>query len=112
MKLNCKTGDLAIIIQGVTSNRNVGKLVTVLGPAQQHGYWIVHCDHPMKTILGGLFSSESTVGPIEDYRLRPIRHPGDGAIDESAAWLPPVPLTTQRIEQQTRQSLKTDPEDV
>ena len=100
MTLNCKPGDLAIIIQGFTTTRNIGKLVTVLGPAHQAGCWIVRCDHPLKTVLGGAdgIRSESTVGPIEDYRLRPIRDPGDDAVDESSAWLPRVPF----IEQQGR----------
>lgn len=95
MKLNCKPGDLAVIVQGFTTTRNIGKLVTVLGPAYQPGCWIVKCDHPLKTVVGGAdgIRSESTVGPIEDYRLRPIRDPGDHAADESLAWLPPVPAS-------------------
>ena len=91
MKLNCKPGDLAIIVQGLFTHRNIGKLVTVLGPANQPGCWIVQCDHPMKTVLGGVFRSESNVGPIEDYRQRPIRDPRDFAVDESIGWLPAVP---------------------
>lgn len=99
MKLNCKPGDLAVIVRGLTTNRNVGKLVTVIGPGFQPGFWIVKSDHPLKAIFGGMggLSSECTVGPIEDRRLRPIRAPGDDAVDESAAWLPPVPRTAQQV---------------
>lgn len=97
MKLNCRPGDLAVIVRGLTTNRNVGKLVTVIGPGVHEGFWIVKSDHPLKAIFGGLggITSECTVGPIEDSRLRPIRFPGEDCIDESAAWLPPVPFKYQ-----------------
>jgi len=89
--MNCKPGDLAVIIKGLFTERNVGKIVTVISPAAQAGCWIVQCDSPLKTVVGGLFRSESNIGPIEDHRLHPIRDPGDSAVDESTAWLPPVP---------------------
>jgi hypothetical protein len=87
MKLNCKPGDLAVIIKGGLSDRNVGKLVTVIGPTDKIGEWMVRCDRPMNVAIGGIAAGEKFVGPIADSRLRPIRPQDDDAQDETLIWL-------------------------
>ncbi len=78
MKLNCKPGDLAVIVSAKDA-RNIGKIIEVLelldfsfGPA-----W---------TFKGGVPDAERRM--VMDYCLRPIRDPGGDAVDETLTWLP------------------------
>lgn len=97
--MNCKQGDLAVIVHSVMGNE--GKVVTCLrflGTVQ-----FVQCDDSIKskpaweidrylpTTLGVL----SNV--IADHRLRPLR-PDDGT-DETLLWAPvPIPATKPQTE--------------
>lgn len=83
MKLNCKVGDLAIVVNG----ENAGRLVSVLR-ASQWGrmFWFVELvgSHgPMRDRFTGAERNAPT-GNVHDSRLRPIRdQPGD---DETLLW--------------------------
>jgi hypothetical protein len=100
--MNCKPGDLAVIVRGRVDTSNVGKFVTVrraLGhfaagetfrgpdggmksaPTDDFYWWI---EGP------SLRCMERSVDAwhVEDSRLRPIRDPGEDARDETLNWLP------------------------
>lgn len=82
MKLNCKPGDLAIVIAG-SPVENIGKIikVTKLIPSYFGPAW----EFEGSGLLGGCTE-------ITDYCLRPIRDPGEDAKDETLEWLPvPTP---------------------
>lgn len=86
--MNCKPGDIAIVIKSAAGNE--GKIVEVLSPlgedpvigrtmwCEGEGFcWLVRSSgSPIKTSRGRIFGE----APIPDARLRPIR-PGD--LDES-----------------------------
>jgi hypothetical protein len=111
MNLNCRPGDLAVVVGSVLGNG--GLLVRVLheSPGNSlppktvfvvHGNkfhvergefcWVVEAlGSPIKKGSGKAYR----ICPAADKYLRPIRDPGDDARDESAAWLPPVPTQTK-----------------
>ena len=75
--MNCKQGDIAIVVGG----RAVGYIVTCIGrfdgPWNDRDYepgWRI--DRPIPKMNG---RHEAT---IADHYLRPIRDPGDDAVDE------------------------------
>ena len=82
--MNCKPGDLAIVVKSVAGNE--GRILTVLR-------WIGHIqgfsgndwwetDVEVRTLLGG------RIAAMRDSFLRPIRPQSDGARDETLGWLP------------------------
>lgn len=82
--MNCKQGDLAIVIRSVAGNE--GKIVRCLqflGSVPGFGrndYWLI--DREMPTKLGAS-------APIaSDGWIRPINNPGDDAVDETLLRLP------------------------
>lgn len=95
--MNCEKGDLAILVMcdGSSFGRLV-RCVTFLGPQRvmrksgeicSFDCWLI--DPPLP--------DHANIGMCQfapDAWLRPIRDPGDDAVDESKAWLPPVPLPT------------------
>lgn len=91
MTLNCRPGDLALIERaGRETQHLVGHFVTVKR--------IHHASSPR--LPGWVYEPRFIAADgvavewLEDCCLRPIRDPGDDAVDESKAWLPPVPLPT------------------
>jgi len=82
MKLNCKVGDLAVVING----ENAGRIVKVVLPSKrQANWWLVDVigSEGVGFDLDGN-RAKSNIGHIADKRLRPIRdQPGD---DETLAW--------------------------
>lgn len=93
MKLNCKAGDLAVVVKSEAGNE--GKIVRCL---RYLGYqlWRDRDNSPLCRptweIDQGLYSLDGSLrSEICDDQLRPIRDPGDDAKDESLSWLPPVP---------------------
>jgi len=88
--MNCKPGDLAVIVRSRAGNE--GRLVTCLrlankaeadtaGFAQDAGpIWVV--DRQLNTLYG----FPATLA--HDNNLRPIRDPGDDAVDETLLRLP------------------------
>lgn len=81
--MRCKVGDLAVIVRG---ENNIGRFVNVLMPSPLHGagWWFVE-------MVGGpgdgihyftKVRDRGVLGNISDARLRPIRDPGEDAVDE------------------------------
>jgi hypothetical protein len=80
--MNCKPGDLAVIVKPGTTHRNLGKLVVVKNLLWDD-MWNVEALSPCHKENGRY----ETWGFIEDHRLRPLRDPGDDAVDETILWL-------------------------
>ncbi|CAN7188336.1 hypothetical protein [Acidovorax sp. LjRoot117] len=82
--MNCKPGDMAVIVCG----ENVGVFVDVLEP---HLFfkqaWRVRVHSAVRTDLGNIVGKGEIAGCL-DYKLRPIRDPGGDAQDETLSWLP------------------------
>lgn len=80
MKLNCRPGDLAIVVVG----ENSGKLVDVIQehPIWGRGVWRV-VPHSNVSSTFGHSKAGAPIG-CDDYRLRPIR-PDEGD-DETLTW--------------------------
>lgn len=94
--MNCKPGDLAVIRGTHPIVELHGVMLTCvefLGAVEgERDVWQfnfaggrAHIDDHGKAWSHGL---------IQDRHIRPIRDQGDDAVDESKAWLPPVPLPT------------------
>lgn len=89
--MNCKQGDLArIVAPGEPAHGYIVRCIKLIHRARdQHGrvlegdFWLIDPHPPCKNGERG--------DAARDKNLRPIRDPGDDAIDESKAWLPPVP---------------------
>lgn len=79
--MNCKPGERAFVIAGFPAS-NLGKVVRVLKLEGNLWEYEGHLD--------SMFPG-ARAWRVADDCLCPIRDPGDDAIDESKAWLPPVP---------------------
>lgn len=68
--MRCKVGDLAVIVSGGTTERNIGRFVEILRLSHVPGEWFCR-------VLGGVAHLEcggcGDEGRIADSRLRPIR---------------------------------------
>jgi hypothetical protein len=102
--LNCRPGDLAVIFRSPQSPANVGKIVRVIRPAVEgewiegwrvclnKGYpaWIVESNGSLLTWssfkVNGKKGQTNLVRQraYADYCLKPIRDPGDDAVDQFA----------------------------
>lgn len=101
--MNCKPGDLAVIVRD-DFTENAGRVVTVVRASCERElevaipgdfHWEVHCVTPLAI---GQYDRRTgmLVGPthrlrqgtVLDRDLRPIRDPGDDAVDETLLWLP------------------------
>jgi hypothetical protein len=102
--MNCKPGDLAVIVFDGEAPQNIGRFVTVIelfdrpipgwddvGPS-----WTV-LPRTSLVSVGVDYSTGEIMNPFEahtdecqmpDKWLRPIRDPGDDAVDETLLWLP------------------------
>lgn len=99
--MNCKPGDLVMVhrsdgwgLAGRVSKAAVGRLTTAShldapksSMCRANLIWVLA--EPLVIELDGV---QYVVRGFADDVLRPIRNPGDDAVDESKAWLPPVPL--------------------
>jgi hypothetical protein len=87
--MKCKPGELAIVVGGYDPMcpPPLGAIVRVTRP---------NCHFPTCWEMSPpVFDPrDGCEVVIEDRHLLPIRDPGDDAVDESKAWLPPVPLPT------------------
>jgi hypothetical protein len=96
VKLNCKVGDLAVIVKDRYMPENIGKLVVVLEPGDQEWedadgfYWYVQAiGSPIRCRLyeDAEFTGELSFdmeANVADHELKPIRdHEGD---DETLTW--------------------------
>ena len=77
-KLNCRAGDLAIIVDAFTSD-NIGMFVKVLGKHRNQSacpadevIWLVQAPHPMRYEKLGKITHKKK-GPVLDSWLNPIR---------------------------------------
>lgn len=75
--MNCKPGDIAIVIAGVVEN--VGRLVHVereygLVDYSHKGYGMLLCwvVTPLDRLMGNIFGDQVDVGYIPDIALRPL----------------------------------------
>lgn len=85
MKLNCKPGDLAVVMRSFQGNE--GRIVRCIRLVQVR--WERGEECPTWEIyppLQNVVHHARTFCP--DFQLRPIRDPGDDARDESLSWLP------------------------
>ena len=100
--MNCKPGDLAVVVVGAHSAGRIVRCVRLmsLGEAlwskcnRHHG--VVNAADQV-WLIDGFVRDSTPDGSLAEFSacrdavLRPIRNPGDDAVDESKAWLPPVP---------------------
>ena len=92
--MNCKPGDLAVVVKSWAGNE--GRIVRVIRLCQETSknhnidsrgiltapepYWVI--DQALPDFKGTLHKT------FADSQLRPIRDPGDDASDETLEWLP------------------------
>lgn len=87
--MNCKPGDLAVVV----TVEGYVELKHLLGQIRKVKKLQTAWDGPAWSYAGRRFRADGmTCAAIPDRWLRPIRDPGDDAVDESHAWLPPVPV--------------------
>jgi hypothetical protein len=86
--MNCEVGDLAIVVR-THSGRHVGKIVRCI--ALRPAYEFLNGVADAWDVLPPLEHPSGNHVPVSDWMLRPIRDPGDEVLDQSFAWLPPVP---------------------
>jgi len=82
--MNCKPGDLAVVVRTAPDerNRHLGRIVPVLRLSKQPTKY-----GPAWEYEGDVLTTWGRVPVIEDCALRPIRDPGDDAVDETLEWL-------------------------
>ena len=86
--LNCKPGDLAVVVIG----DHAGVVLTCLQSFQQrvympdHSVRLVHVWETDRALRGCLGKTDCF---IEDELLKPLRDPGDDAVDETLLWSTP-----------------------
>lgn len=86
--MNCKPGDLAIVVDSADGDQTfLGRVLTTV-------LLIDHKDGRAAWLTEPILKDPRDGVSILwlDTSLKPIRDPGDDAVDESKAWLPPVPL--------------------
>jgi hypothetical protein len=102
--MNCKPGDLAVIVASPWAPENVGKIVAVLRPYREREVvagvcwnvvsagqsWVVESTGSDLAwgVPGRTKAGRSRQRVYADVCLRPIRDPGDDARDETLDWLP------------------------
>lgn len=111
MKLNCKPGDLALVVAEPKNAKQpyIGRIVSVLHAApngvgftlpdgypqaaviESFPYWVVEWANPVRYPVGIEGQRLTKFGVMPDWALRPIRDPGDDAVDETLL-LKPVPF--------------------
>lgn len=90
--MNCKTGDLAILVRVLKPKNSwlIGRLLIVGAPSYYYEKsWAI--DPPLLDPVSGREFH------IKDEHLRPIRNPGHDAADETLSWLP-VPSAHRETE--------------
>lgn len=88
--MNCKPGDLAIVVRdSYGPQTHLGKIVTTVAleyaPDAKGIEMLAWATAPI------LYDDDGVIALFNDSSLRPIRPHGDDAVDQSKAWLPPVP---------------------
>ncbi len=88
--MNCKPGDLAVVVRSIYDPAQIGKIVRVVEWCAYTEGWIVS-----PCIL--FYAS------VHDECLRPIRDPGDDAVDETLQWLPAPTIHSQIKEDKSQE---------
>lgn len=88
--MNCKPGDLAIIVWSAAGNEGkIVRCVRLLGERLWYGPGEASMPYPTWEVDRDLHDWGGEVGrDVPDAQLRPIRDPGDDAVDETLEWLP------------------------
>ena len=88
--MNCKPGDLAYIVGSVYAENN-GRIVSVLSASaaepQCADVWNIECRTPLSVRNRGGKTVQRLAATCPDKLLRPIRDPGDDAVDQTLNWL-------------------------
>ena len=84
MKLNCKPGDLAVIVRSDAGNE--GRIVRCIRFVGKVPGWVDDDRWEIDQVLKGHLGGKSKT--VRDSRIRPLRDPGEDARDESLSWLP------------------------
>jgi hypothetical protein len=104
MKLNCRPGDLAVVVRTHTP-QNLGRVVSVVSTLgwKAAGTSFIGPDGDLKVtdragfywwvegrVIGrkGEVTFEDNAGHAADEQLKPLRDPGDDATDETLEWIP------------------------
>jgi hypothetical protein len=87
--MNCKPGDMAIVVQGT----NIGVIVEVISVSDYYGwpYWRVHTAWPTRAWYPDGSPVMVTIASIHDARLQPIRP----NTEPSVATLPAAPVVEE-----------------
>lgn len=104
--MNCKKGDLALIREpGLRMFCNCGAPILCVKPGTpvvcaefvSPYYW--RLEEPLKFAATGScgLHATGTVGDIADEMLRPVRDPGDDAVDEMVRKVGPAPMTLTEL---------------
>lgn len=98
--MNCKPGDLAIVVRDIFFPQNIGRFVWVRALANKDDFYPSPFDEPgihwevePVTVITGFDDAFVVITDEEniscpDSSLRPIRDPGEDARDETLEWLP------------------------
>jgi hypothetical protein len=78
--MNCKAGDMAVIVRGPAFKKFWGRIVQV-----------VETDGILWRLAESLDGDPKYWLLVPDGCLKPLRDPGDDAKDETLEWLPLVP---------------------
>lgn len=95
--MNCKPNDLAVIVACPEAPQNIGAIVEVIrrsepcpcGCTERFVCWIVKARGRKLAGFGGYFNelSYTDESNVQDAYLRPIRDPGDEAVDETLIYV-------------------------
>lgn len=106
--MNCKPGDLAVVVRARDTPEMLGRYVVVLRKAAPNEFVRLRPEESgvtwmVRSAAAGVLPATLADGskgsflerPYFDGSLKPIRDPGDDAVDESKAWLPPIRRITE-----------------
>lgn len=84
MKLNCKPGDLAVMVKSNAGNE--GRVVRCIQFVGKVPGWVGDERWEIDQVLPGFRGGKTNTA--QDSMLFPLRDPGDDARDETLEWLP------------------------
>lgn len=76
--MNCRPGDIAVIVRG----NNLGALLLVIEPGDEPGDWACQALTSVRD-TDGRRHPPGTIGDCQDDRMRPLRDSGPDAVDET-----------------------------
>lgn len=85
--MNCRPGDLAMVVDTIHKHL-LGRIITVHNLAGENQFG------PCWNYSGNLVSSTGRLEYVEDCCLKPIRDPGDDAVDEMVELVGPATART------------------